>query len=288
MKNLLICPSARPGVRLLSRNAPLAAVPMLGQSLLEYWLSHLALQGAANVMVITQDRPEQVQALLADGARWGLSVEVIAESRELTPAEALLKYGPQLDAAPATSAITVLDHFPGFPERQIFGSYADWFEGLLQWLPHALTPDRVGLHQLRPGIWADRLTHISTTAQLRPPCWIGRGAFVGAGAVLGPHTIIEDGAFIEPNTEIVGSCIAANTFVGQAARISNSIALGSILVDRSTNSAITVPDSFLLCALRQPRVPRTQNWLHRVAELYSRNKEEAHMLWKQFLLHKQG
>ena len=65
MKALLICPSERPAVRLLAPNAPLSNVPLLGQSLLEYWLSHLACSGLTQALILAGDRPEKVRALAA-------------------------------------------------------------------------------------------------------------------------------------------------------------------------------------------------------------------------------
>src|SRR5438105_11246580 len=100
MKKFLICPSERAGVRLLSHSAPLALVPMLGQSLLEYWLTHLACAGIKQVALLVNDRAELVRAVAGNGARWGLSLEVLTESRDLTPAEALLKYQQELGPAP--------------------------------------------------------------------------------------------------------------------------------------------------------------------------------------------
>src|SRR2546430_7133620 len=144
MKVLLICPSEQPAVRLLGQTAPLAAMPLLGQSLVEYWLTELACSGIKEVLILCDDRPEQLRALVGNGARWGLAVEVIAESRELSPAQALLKYEHILDPAMAQNSIVVLDHFPGLSEYPLFNSFLGWFEALHAWMPRAKTVDRVG------------------------------------------------------------------------------------------------------------------------------------------------
>src|SRR6266403_2085093 len=47
--------------------------------------------GALQVLVLATDRVDQVRARIGDGARWGLRVAVITETRELTPAEARSK-----------------------------------------------------------------------------------------------------------------------------------------------------------------------------------------------------
>lgn len=288
MKALLICPSERPGVRQLSVAGPLATVPLLGMSLLEYWLSHLAAQGCSRVLVLAHDRPEYVKALAGDGSRWGIAVEVLEESRELTPAMAMLKYAPELEPVPDPGSIIVLDHFPTAPERPLFGGYQPLFEGLLGWMPQAITPDRVGVRQVAPGVWLGTHSQVSSKARLNAPCWVGEKAFVGADAVVGPHAIIETGAFIEPGAEVVSSCVGADTFVGRLARLNQSVAVGPVLVHWPSGSEALVPDPFLICALRQPRPLRGASWLARAAELYSRNKEDVVLLWKHLLLHKES
>src|SRR5206468_1279737 len=138
---------------LLAEAAPLAAVPLLGQSLLEYWLTELACSGIKQVVILADDRPEELRAIVGKGARWGLTVEVIAESRELTPSQALLKYERVLDPATAQNSIVVLDHFPGLSQFPLFSSYSAWFAALQACMPRARTPDRVGVRELTPGLW---------------------------------------------------------------------------------------------------------------------------------------
>jgi len=207
-KALLICPSDRPAVVELSRVAPLAAAPLLGQSLLEYWLTHLALSGITEVHILADDRVDDIKKVVGTGARWGLTVQVTAEVRELTAAQAQIKYAAEFPAA-APNNISVLDHFPGEPNSPIFTSYANLFAGVMRWLPRANTLDRVGFREVKPGIWVGRNAHVSPEAQLTGPCWIGQHVFVGANCVVGPNAILEDRAFIEGGAEIVNSAIGA-------------------------------------------------------------------------------
>jgi hypothetical protein len=106
--------------------------------------------------------------------------------------------------------------------------------------------------------------------------------------VLGPNTVVEDGAFIEPGAAIAQSWIGPDTFVGKFAEITESLASGSTLLNWKTNSVLEVPDPFLLCSLRRPRLAQSAGLLTRLSELYSRNKEEVQELWKHLLLGKQG
>jgi NDP-sugar pyrophosphorylase family protein len=288
MRTLLICPSQRSTVCALSQQVSLAHVPVLGQTLLEYWLSALAVQGGSQVGVLTHDSEDLTRTLVGNGERWGLDATVISQSRELTPAEALLKYADHLEAPRANHAIVVLDHFPGMPEVVLFESYQHWFAGLRRWMPSAVTVDRVGVNEVHRGVWLGCHSHVSPLAQLRAPCWIGQHVFVGDRAIIGPGSIVEDGSFVEPGAELAESWIAPDTFVGQFARIQNSLAWGGTLINWQSGSAAQVADRFLLCALRQPRGSRTLGWLGKLSDVYARNKGEVGLLWKQLLLHKEG
>lgn len=287
METLLICPAARPAVGSWSRVAPLGALPLLGQSLVEYWLAHLALAGRKKVHVLADDRPEQIAVLVGNGARWGIEAEVITEARELTPAQAQLKYGNAFSGP--LEEIAVLDHFPGLPDAPLFDSYAGWFSALLAWMPLARTPDRVGVRETQPGVWVASHARVAPTAQLHAPCWIGQSAFIADNVVIGPNTIVEDRAFVDSGAELSGSVVGPDTFVGRFASLCDSFAWGNTLVNWRSDSVTEVPDAFLLCALRHSTQPAyVDNFLDRLGELYSRNKDDLQMLWKQLLMNKGG
>jgi acetyltransferase-like isoleucine patch superfamily enzyme len=255
MKALLICPAEREGVAALTEFVPLSNLPILGKSLIEYWLEHLTTLGAKEVWVLASDRPEQVRALVGHGARWGLRVTVHPETRELTPAEARTKYRAADDArwldAPADA--TLMESLPGLSEFPLFGSYSDWATALEAWLPHAATSGRIGVHEIQPGVWAGLNTHVSPSAKLQAPCWLGNHAYVAPGAVVGPRAILEDRAFVESGAEVSHSVIGPETFVGKLTEVRHSIAWGSTLVSWKLGSCIKVPDAFLLCPLARRR-----------------------------------
>jgi NDP-sugar pyrophosphorylase family protein len=288
MKFLLICPSNRASVPLLAESTPLAAVPLLGQSLIEYWLAHIASSGAKEAVILADDRPAYIRAIAGTGARWGLTVTVIDESRELTPAQALLKYDKELGIESAQNRIIVMDHFPNLAETPLFTEYAAHFRCLVDWMSHARTPDRVGVKELMPGVYTDLRAHVSGDAKLLAPCWLGKNVYVGAGATVGPISIVEDGSFIESGALVSHSLVGPNTFVGKLAELSESFAVGDTLVNLKTSSVTKVPDNFLLSALRQPRPPQAEGFINRLAELCSRNLTEVQLLWKHFLMKKES
>jgi hypothetical protein len=268
MKALLICPSDRPGVAHLSEAAPLALAPILGKTLVEYWLEHLAALGAKEVLILSSDRPHQVRALVDGGVRWGLQVEVIPERWELSVTEARAKYvhdsAEQWMAGPNDSLL--MDHLPGLRQHPLFNSYAGWFEAVHTFMWRAGTPDRIGVREIKPGIWVGMRSRISPKAELRAPCWIGRNVWVGEGAVVGPSAILDDRVFVEGHTEIAQSVVGPETFVGAFTELRDSFAWGSTLLNWNRGSCTQVPDRFLLCALAERRTEvKATGWLPRMA-----------------------
>ena len=257
MKALLICPDERAGVAALAESAPLSNVPFLGQSLVEYWLAHLAALGAKEVLVLAVDRPDQVRACVGDGARWGLQVIVQPEKRECTLDEARAKHQDlQATWLPAPHDINLMDHLPGLPQVPLITSYADWFAAARAFMPQALTPDRIGVRELKPGVWVGLRAHVAPDAKLIAPCWIGERAWIEAGAVIGPDAVLEREVFIARGAEVAHSVIGPQTFVGQFTEVRNSIAWGSMLVNWERDSCVRVPDAFLLCSREPHRAPR--------------------------------
>ena len=288
MKTLLICPSQRPSVRLLAEAFPLAQLPIFGQGLVEYWLTHLVCSGVKHVHLLVHDRPESLRELVGDGARWGLTLEITHESRELTPAEALLKYEQQRSPAPVQNGIALLDHFPGQPQIPLFDSYAGWFSGVRAWMPSALMPDRLGFREQCNGVWVGLHSQISATAKITPPCWIGKNVLIGPQAIIGPGAIIEHGSIVESNAEIVEGYLGPHTLVGQGAALRNSIAWASTLINWQTGSAVEIRDAFILCALRRPAPVRNTGWLERMAALCSGDKDESDVFLKDLLVNKES
>ena len=284
MKKLLICPDKRTTMGVLAERVPLVQIPVFGQTLVEYWLSHLACVGAKQVALVAADRPESLQGVVQDASRWGLELELIPESRELTIAEALIKYDPQIGSDP--NNIAVLDRFPGDSESRLFMNHAGFFQSVCAWMPHCLLPDRVGVRELAPGIWAGLHVRISPSAQLKAPCWLGKSVYVGAKATIGPGVMVEDGSLIEPETDIVDSYIGPDTLVGRGGVIRDSIVWGNTLINWKTGSVAEIADAFILCSLRQPRGAPGPSWFERVTEICTPAKED--MFIKDLLINKEG
>lgn len=251
MKTILICPAIRPAVPQLAEECPLALAPILGECLVVHWVEHVASLGATQVRVIAADRADAVRAVLGDGARWGVQLEVIAIGSEPTLAEAAARFqSPGMpDWLPSPHAFVLMNHLPGCPAQPLFESYASWFAALLAWVPRALTPSRVRVSELSPGIWVGRRAHVSPKAVLIAPCWIGDQVFVEPGAVIGPDAILEDRSVVEEDARVTHSLVGPDTFVGPMTSVSSSLAYGSELTNWRSDSSLRVPDPFLLCSL---------------------------------------
>jgi NDP-sugar pyrophosphorylase family protein len=285
MKKLLICPGKRPAMRPLGEKIPLVGIPMLGQTLIEYWLSHLAGNGIKQVALLAHHQPEVLQSIVQEGGRWGIELQLFPESRELTSGEALIKYDQWIESDP--SHIITLDHFPGFPGSRLFDSYMTFFHTMSGWMPHCLMPDRVGIRELAPGVWAGVHTRIASSAQLKAPCWLGKAVYIGAKAIIGPGAIVEDGSVIEPETELVDSYVGPDTLVGQGGVLKDSIVWGSTLMNWKSGSATEIRDAFILCGLRRPQVSERRSWLERVTEIYAPDKGED-LFIKELLIKKES
>ncbi len=268
MKALLICPAERPEVAPLAEWTPLAAVSICGKSLLAYWLEHLAHLGAREVSILAVDRPESIRAMVGNGARWGLRVEVLPQLRELTPAEARQKFraGPSDGWLGEPHDATVIDHLPAQPGKKLFESFAGFFACIREFAPAAATPDRIGLHEISPGVWAGRRTQLAPEARLIAPCWLGENVVVGPHAVVGPNAVVENNVIIESASSIENSHVGPETFVGSLTHINHSIVQGHRLINWQTESSIDVTDAFLLCSLSEHRHEwRTPRFLGRAA-----------------------
>lgn len=264
MKAILVCPGYRPGLKYLTESTPLAAAPLLGESLVVYWLVHLASLGAKDVTICASDRPWALREVVGSGSRWGLRVRVVAEMYELSAAEARLRHGGGDGWLPAPYDAVLANHLPGLPEFPLGDSYAEWYAAVQAWGERAITPDRTGVKELAPGIHVGWQTMIPADAVLRAPCWIGERVRIGSGAIIGPHAIVEDRSVISGDAEITRSVVGPETLVGEGTEVTDSLAMGRVLINWRDGSCLHVPDETLLCSLREG--DDSTEWFRRIAQ----------------------
>lgn len=257
MKTILICPSERRALAHLAEPVPLVNIPMCGQTLLEYWLDHLATRKVTDLRILATDRPEHIRELVEDGARWGIKIEVTSEMTELTVGQARDRYRPTGEEGWAAEPLDVViaDHLPGAETNTLLMSYSEWFNGLLAGLEKISQSNRIGVRELRPGIWIGRRANVASSARLEGPCWIGENVRIGAHATIGPNAVLENQVVAEQACEIAQSWVGPETFVGSLTRLSHSLAWGNKLINWRTASCTIVPDAFLMCSLSQKNLP---------------------------------
>jgi len=247
MNAIVICPADRPEVAFLAQSQPLALLPVLGRSLLDLWLSDLAARGARRILVLATDRPDSVRRFVGKGERWGISVEVAPEQRELTPEEALNRHAESGSATQTPQAV-VLDHVPP-SSPPLWTTMPDWFAAIQSQLESA-AQERVGMRQWAPGVFVHTQCRLSPDAILNPPCWIGAHSWVGPRAVIGPNSVVESHSYIDDGAEIVGSFIGPGTYVGALTAVRDSVAWGRNLYKIPTGSSTHIHDAFLLGPVR--------------------------------------
>ncbi len=247
MKAVLICPAERAEVSALEEFTPLVNLSILGNPFIHHWLEYLAVCGIKNVTVLAADRPEQIRAEVGDGSRWGVQVEIIPESHELTLEEARQKLGGSDD-------IILIDHLPGLPTEKLFASYVAFYSTVHRWIEKNSHLMQIGLKEIRPGIWAGLHSQISPRATLTAPCWIGENVLINADAEVGPMTILERGVVVESGATITHAWIGKETFVGNFTQVNNSLAFGNTLVNFMNASVVIITDPFLLCALQDREI----------------------------------
>jgi hypothetical protein len=253
MKAIVICPDHGKVLPFFTQKTPAALVPMHGHTLLSHALTMLAEAGATEVIVLAADRPEQVRRAVMRGERWGLTVHVVPESRELSVEEARAKHRPpgEADWLPAPQDVVTADG-PNPKKIAPLAEAADWFAALEPALPLA-RKHRVGVREIEPGVWAGLRVRIEQGVKFQAPCWLGEGVWVRAAAKIGPGAFIEDEVMIDHDATVSESWVGPHTYVGAMTHVHRSLAWGNRLLNYHAKSFLEVPDAFLLSELRPTR-----------------------------------
>lgn len=267
MNIVLICPECI-NTPLLSKSAPLALAPVLGEPLLAHWMEHLAISGTSRVDILASDRHELVRDFVQDGARWGVRTEVHPAKRVLSLLDAMATVAAMNGGHEADDAF-MMDHLPAPESPHLFSSYEAWFNGLIDWMPRIDLTMRVGFHEVLPGVWTGLRTHISPDARIVPPCWIGSDTWIEAHTSIGPAAIVEDRALVEHGARISNSLVGPETFVGRFCELDHCMVWGESVVDLRDESVRESIDSSLVCSLGTHWEPTGSiRFLQRVADLF--------------------
>jgi lipopolysaccharide/colanic/teichoic acid biosynthesis glycosyltransferase len=222
---------------------PLALMPILGRTLLDHTLGHLAREGFSQVVILSSDRPEMIRECVGNGATWGLKTEVVATSHEMSIEEAELQFAARFETRPQ---VVMMDRLPGDSPSQLWRTHYENFQLLLQSLASPTVAGSLTMREVSPGIWISTKARICSISDLKAPVWIGPHATVKAGARIGPSTIIEHGAFIDNEVHLENTWIGSHSYVGPGMNLNQSFAWGDGLLNWQNASFMEVQDSFML------------------------------------------
>ncbi len=241
MKVILQCPVAVVGVPALSRKRPLVLSPFLGQTALAHTLSGLSGEGAKQICLQAGERTAEVLRAVGAGEVWGLKIT-----------------GPdERDFAGARRFI--LDSLPQAPDLALWASYPVWFDAQMALLER-MARQRVGMRELRPGVFVGLRTRLAPDARLTGPLWIGDNVFIGPGSVVGPQAVVEDDSYLDDGSEVVESIVGPGTYAGSFTELRRSFAWGRDLLQLDTGSLTEVQDRFLLSEAAAPKFSLTRLW----------------------------
>ena len=256
MNITLLCPDDASRVPSLARKVPLVLTPFLGQTVIEHALAGLAGAGAKNVRIVAPDRPDEISRVVGRGEAWGITVEVLSvEDRidfEASMTAAAAAASPAASSGAKLPACFLLDHLPQAPQHPLWQSYRGWYAAQQTLLP-TLARERVGMREVKPGVFVGLRSQVAPDASLAGPCWIGANVRIGPRAVIGAGAIIGDGAYVDEGVEVAGSILGPQTYLGSFTELRDSFAWGTDLLNLDSGSLIEVTDRFLLSEVQSER-----------------------------------
>ena len=104
----------------------------------------------------------------------------------------------------------------------------------------------------RDGAYIGSNVIIPPSVELRPPLIIGNDCRIHPMAVIGPDTVIGNGVIVDRQTEISGSVIMDDTYLGRNLEIMDRVVNGSRLIAPDDGMVMDLADPWLLATLKEP------------------------------------
>ncbi len=266
MDVFIICPDYRKHAGFARRIRPLALWPVLGRSLLDIWLEHLAATGVKHATLLAADRPHEIRRAV-EQASWGLAIKVIAVKREPSTEETRLRFTGK-DSTGKVPSIITLDTLPSRPDKPLWKSSAALFDMMLDSLHGAPPESHLTMRGLAPEVHVSKEARIAATAKIEGPVWIGPRVIVGDNAQILAGTILEEGAYIDRDAIVSESWVGPSTYVGALTQVQNSFAWGGGIENWRKSTFLEVSDDFLLTNLsHQPFAGGRSGWPARITAL---------------------
>jgi hypothetical protein len=93
---------------------------------------------------------------------------------------------------------------------------------------------------------------IPPSVELRPPLIIGNDCRIHPMAVIGPNTVIGNGVIVDRQTEISGSVVMDDTYLGRNLEIRDRVVGGARLIAPADGTVVIIADPWLLAPLESP------------------------------------
>lgn len=267
MDVFIICPDYRKYAGFARRIRPLALWPVLGRTLLDLWLEHLAAAGITHATILAADRPHEIRHAVDQGGRWGLSITVMSVKREPSIEETRLRFTGK-DSTGRVPNIITLDTLPAMPHKPLWESSAALFDIMLSNLRGTPPESHLTMREIAPEVHVSTRAKISATAKIEGPVWIGPQVIVGEHAQILAGTVIEEAAYIDRHAIISESWVGPSTYVGALTHVQNSFAWGGGIENWRKAVFLEVTDDFLLTNLNhKPFGGVRSGWLSRLSAL---------------------
>lgn len=267
MDVFIICPDYRKSAGFARHIRPLALWPVLGRTLLDLWLEHLAAEGITHATILAADRPHEIRQAVEHGGRWGLSITVLAVRREPSIEETRLRFTGKDSSGRAPNIIT-LDTLPSMPDKPLWESSAALFDIMLSSLRETPPEAHLTMREIAPEVHVSTQARIAATAKIEGPVWIGPQVIVGDNAQILAGTVIEEAAYIDRHAIVSESWVGPSTYVGALTNVQNSFAWGGGIENWRKGTFLEVTDDFLLTNLaHQPFGGVRSGWFARIAGL---------------------
>ena len=302
---LLVLPATRPAaLEPLLRRRPYLLLPVADKAILAYHLDLASSIAATKVIVMTDDRPEEVRAFVGKGQAWGLTVEVVAVEAGLPVAAQLERLALPAGDVRVLAADALVPPVAGDREKRNVPEH-DWADaegpvltrvGGAEGAPDgAPSPERVPARRVRDlsgyarlnrglllddggfvlpgfevaaGIRISRDCRMSLGAVAAAPVLVGEGARVSYRANLGPSVVVGAGCLIDEEATLADSVVLPGTYVGRMLAGQGLILDGQLIVHAESGGAAAIADTYLLADLDGPVLPeRVSHALSRLGGL---------------------
>ena len=267
MDVFIICPDHRSCAGFARRIRPLALWPVLGRTLLDLWLEHLAAAGVTQATILAADRPHEVREAVEQGRSWGLSITVLAVKSEPSIAEARLRFTGK-DSSGRVPSIITLDTLPLRVDKPLWESSSTLFDLMLSSLRGTSPESRPDMQEIAPEVHVSSRAQIAATAKIEGPVWIGPQVIVGDQAQILAGSVIEEGSYIDHHAIVSEGWVGPGTYVGALTQVQNSFVWGGGIENWRKGVFLEVTDDFLLTNLKQQHAGGERSgWFTRITAL---------------------